>query len=196
MGSVKRYLGILFSCFLILGSNFTAFAATQYQDVITQTEAGAEETRLGNYSNKKVVEFQPQARAGLAKKDVIVISNVSKPTRYNLFQPISNYVAAPGTVSVSRGVSTTISASVTGGVTVDAEILKANVASTLGGSVTFTTTQTISYPVSSGYKGRIVLRYSQDRYTYTVTKNSKSYNCSGYTAAYDEYYALQQISLR
>ena len=189
MGSVKRYLGLFLSCFLILGTNLTAFAATQYQDVITQTEAGAEETRLGNFSNKKVVEFQPQAIAGLAKKDVIVISNVSKPTR-------SNYVAAPGTVSVSRGVSTTISASVTGGVTVDAEILKANVASTLGGSVTFTTTQTISYPVSSGYKGRIVLRYSQDRYTYTVTKNSKSYNCSGYTAAYDEYYALQQISLR
>ena len=196
MESVKRYLGIFLSCFLILGSNMTAFAATQYQDVITQTEAGAEETRLGNFSTKKVADFQPQAKVGLAKKDVIVISNVSKPTKYNLFKPISNYVAAPGTVSVSRGVSTTISASVTGGVTVDAEILKANVASTLGGSVTFTTTQTISYPVTSGYKGRIVLRYSQDRYTYTVTKNSKSYNCAGYTAAYDEYYALQQISLR
>ncbi|WP_099467094.1 hypothetical protein [Konateibacter massiliensis] len=125
----------------------------------------------------------------------IVISDVSKPTRYNLFTPVSEYVAAPGTVSVAKGVSTTISASVTGGVTVDAEILKTNVASTLGSSVTVTTTQTISYQISSEYKGRVVLRYSQDLYTYTVTKNGKSYNCSGYTAAYDEYYALEQIPL-
>ena len=194
MKSMKKCLGIVLSCCLILGSNMPTFAATQYQDVITQTEKGAEETRLGNFSAKKVIE--PQMRNMLDKKEVIVITDVSKPTRYNLFKPVSNYVAAPGTVSVSKGVDTTISASVTGGVAVSAEVLQANVESTLGASVTFTTTQTISFPVSSGYKGRIVLRYSQDRYTYTVTKNNKSYKCAGYTAAYDEYYALQQISLR
>jgi hypothetical protein len=191
---MKKCLGIFLTCCLILGSNITTNASSQYKDVITKTENGAEETKLGNFSTKKI--YEPQRKNLMAKKEVVVISNVSKPIRYNLFTPVSNYVAAPGTVSVSKGVDTTISASVTGGVTVDAEVLQANIESTIGASVTFTTSQTISFPVSSGYKGRVVLRYSQDYYTYTVTKNSKSYKCSAYTAAYDEYYALQQISLK
>lgn len=126
---------------------------------------------------------------------LIDISNVSKPIKYNLFEPVSDYVAYPLSVSVTKGQETTITASITSGVEVDIQVLKSKINATIGNSVTFFASQTFSGAPSAGYKGRIVLRYTQDYYTYTVTVNNTSYKCSAFTGAYDGYYALQQISL-
>ncbi|MFA9377511.1 MAG: hypothetical protein ACERKZ_12245 [Lachnotalea sp.] len=128
-------------------------------------------------------------------KSSVIISNVSKPIKYTFITSISDYVAAPGTISVTGGTSTTVSSSISGGVKVGLDLLQSNVASTLGASTTFTTTQTITYTVPSRHKGRIVLKYSQDYYTFKETKRGKEYNCSGYTAAYNGYYTLQKILL-
>lgn len=189
---MKRLFCILLIGCMILSTSIQTFAASQYQDVITQREDEAEEIVLDNYSTKEY--FNPADNVP-ATRALVVISNISRPVRYNLFTPVSNYVASPGTVSVSRGHQTTVNAQVTGGGGVSLEVLQAQISASLGVAVTFTTTQTISYQVSQGYKGRIVLRYSQDYYTYTVTMNGRGYNGSAYTAAYDEYYALQQVSL-
>lgn len=128
-------------------------------------------------------------------KSSVIISNVSKPIKYTYITAISDFVAAPGTISISGGTSRTVSSSISGGVHVGLDVLQANVSSTLGASTTFTTTQTISYTVPSRHKGRIVLKYSQDYYTFKETIKGKEYDCSGYTAAYNGYYMLQKISL-
>lgn len=128
-------------------------------------------------------------------KSSVIISNVSKPIKYTFITPISNYVAAPGTISVSGGTSKTISSSISGGVNVGLDILQTNISSTLGANTTFTTTQTISFTVPSRHKGRIVLKYSQDYYTFKETIRGKEYDCSGYTAAYGGYYMLQKLLL-
>jgi hypothetical protein len=82
----------------------------------------------------------------------------------SFFNPLTIYQTYPSTISLSRGVTTTINASVTGGGGVDIKFLKANVSATIGGSISFTSTQTITYPTVKDTKGRIILRYSQDYY--------------------------------
>ncbi|WP_167348538.1 hypothetical protein [Paenibacillus etheri] len=73
--------------------------------------------------------------------------------------------------------------------------MKTNISAAVGTSAAFTTTQTISYPTTKGYRGRIVLRYSQDQYTYDITTSGVKYPGSAFTQAYDQYYALQQVAL-
>ncbi|WP_340010131.1 hypothetical protein MHI32_15320 [Paenibacillus sp. FSL H7-0690] len=172
------------------------------QDTITVNEPGAIETYIGDYSTKRsftpeletITPNEPDATNYLARA-TYTLSNVSKPISYNLFKPVSDYVAYPGTVSVSKGVTTTVTASVTGGGGVDVAFLKTNISGTIGSSAAFTTTQTISYPTTKGYKGRIILRYYQEQYTYDVTKLGVKYAGSAFTEAHDQYYALQQVAL-
>ncbi len=128
-------------------------------------------------------------------KSSVIISNVSKPIKYTYITAITDFVASPGTISISGGTSRTVSSSIAGGVHVGLDILQSNISSTFGASTTFTTTQTISYTVPSRYKGRILLKYSQDYYTFKESMEGKEYDCSGYTAAYSGYYMLQKISL-
>ena len=128
-------------------------------------------------------------------KSSVIISNVSQPIKYTYIIAISDYVAAPGTISISGGTSKTVTSSISGGVNVGLDILQTNISKTFGASTTFTTTQTISFTVPSRHKGRIVLKYSQDYYTFKETIHGKEYNCSGYTAAYNGYYMLQRILL-
>ncbi|MFF2908467.1 hypothetical protein [Paenibacillus sp. NPDC057934] len=199
---VKKVLSVVLACSFCFGLSSTAFATSEYQDTITVNEEGAVETYIGNYATKDTVTPEQDTTtankldsANISPTATYTISNISQPSRYNLFSPVSDYIAYPGTVSVSKGKSTTITSSVTGGGGVDIKFLKANVSKTVGDSVTFTTTQTISYPASSGTKGRIILRYSQDQYTYTITKLGIAYPGSAFTAAYDQYYALQSVSL-
>lgn len=200
----RKILSAFLLCSFCFGlSTATTFAASEYpenQDTITMNEAGAIETYIGNFATEHT--FTPEQDTITVNKEGSInglaaeptISNVQK-TKMNLFQPVSDYVAYPGTVSVSKGKETTISASVTGGGEVDLKFLKLNLSSTVGDSVTFTTSQTISYPVSKGMRGRIILRYSQDYYTYKITKSGKDYPGSATTKAYDQYYALQEVSL-
>ncbi|BFH60095.1 hypothetical protein [Paenibacillus azoreducens] len=201
----RKILSAFLLCSFCFGlSTATTFAASEYpenQDTITMNEAGAIETYIGNFATEQT--FTPEqdtttvnqedSNNGLKAAEP-TISDIKK-TKMNLFETVSDYVAYPGTVSVSKGVSTTISASVTGGGGVDIKFLKLNLSKTVGDSVTFTTTQTTSYPVSKGMRGRIILRYSQDYYTYKITKSGKDYTGSATTQAYDQYYALQEVSL-
>lgn len=198
-----KFLTAVLACSFCFGLSSTAFAAS-YEDTFTanENEPGAVETYLGNYSTRDVVTSeQDQAFANKFSEDNISakatysISNVSKPMKSSFFKPLTPYFAYPGTISLAQGVITNISASVTGGGGVDIKFLKANVSGTIGGSVSFTTTQTISYPAAKDTRGRIILRYSQDYYTYTITKAGIKYPGNGYTQAYDEYYALQSIPL-
>lgn len=202
----RRILSAFLLCSFCLGlSTTTTFAASDYpenQDTITVSEPGAIETYIGNFTTEHT--FTPKQDTITANKEDSInaqraaddptISNIKKFT-YNLFKEVSDYVAYPGNVSVTKGVSTTISSSITGGGGVDIKFLKLNLSRTVGDTATFTTSQTISYPISKGMKGRIVLRYSQDYYTYTITKSKKDYPGSATTKAYDEYYALQEVSL-
>ncbi|MBP2110659.1 hypothetical protein [Paenibacillus silagei] len=199
----KKVLSVFMACSLCFGLSSTALASSEFKETITINEDGAVETFIGNYATKSintsdientltndfsVDKISPQATYS--------ISNISQPSRWNLFSPVSSYVAYPLSVSAAQGITTTVNASVTGGGGVDIKFLKANIAATIGASVAFTTTQTISYPNSTpGTKGRIVLRYSQNQYTYTITKLGVKYPGSAFTQAYDEYYALQTVSL-
>lgn len=199
--TVKKVLSVFLACSFCFGLSSTAFAGSEYQDTITVNEEGAVETYIGDYTTKDNVSTEQDIATenkldtnNFSEKATYSISNINQ-TRWNLFTPVSDYVAYPGTVSVSKGESTTVSASVTGGGGVDIKFLKTNLSKTVGDSVTFTTTQTISYPASKGTKGRIILRYSQDQYTYTITKLGTKYPGSAFTAAYDQYYALQSVSL-
>ncbi|XBX04744.1 hypothetical protein QMP26_30475 [Enterocloster clostridioformis] len=190
---MKKLLALMLSCVMIIASGTTAFAATNYQDVITMTEPGAEESRIDAPISKHM--FTPESNNAASPRATIVISNVSDPVRYNLFSALTTYSAGPSNITYSKGRSVTISASVTGGGGISVDILQAQIEGTIGASVTFTASEEVSYEVPAGYKGRIVLRYSQDRYTYKVTKDGKTYDGAAYTAAYDEYYARQLISL-
>lgn len=183
----------MLSCTMIIALGTTAFASTNYQDVITMTELGAEETRINAPISKQM--FTPEGNNAASPRATVVITNVSKPVRYNLFTELTTYAAGPSTLTYSKGRSVTIGASVTGGGGVSVEILQAKIEGTIGASVTITANETVYYEVPGGYKGRIVLRYSQNRYTYKVTKDGKTYDGAAYTAAYDEYYARQLISL-
>jgi hypothetical protein len=196
-----KFLTAVLACSFCFGLSSTAFAASN-EDTFTENEPGAVETYLGNYSTRDVVTSeQDQAIANefsednISAKATYSISNVSKPMKSSFFNPLTIYQTYPSTISLSRGVTTTINASVTGGGGVDIKFLKANVSATIGGSISFTSTQTITYPTVKDTKGRIILRYSQDYYTYTITKAGIKYPGSGYTQAYDEYYALQSLPL-
>lgn len=201
----RRFLSALLIFSFCLGSSVTTtFATSEYpenKDTITVHEPGAIETYIGNFATESIPS--PKQNTFTVNKEGSIntliaaeptISKINK-VRFNLFEPVSDYVAYPGTVSVSKGLSTTISSSVTGGGGVDIKFLKLNLSSTVGDSATFTTSQTISYPISKGMRGRIILRYSQDYYTYTITISKKDYPGSANAKAYDQYYALQEVSL-
>lgn len=199
---VKKVLSVVLACSFCFGVSSTAFAASEYQDTITVNEEGAVEKYIGNYATKDNVTPEQDITnenkidtTNISPYATYTISNISAPSSWSLFTPVSSYVAYPGTVSVTKGESTTITSSVTGGGGVDIKFLKANVAKTVGDSVTFTTSQTISYPAAPATKGRIILRYKQEQYTYTITKLGKKYPGSAFTAATDQYYALQSVGL-
>lgn len=190
---MKKLLALVLSCAMVIASGTTAFAAKNYQDVITMTEPGAEESKIDAPISKQIVTSQNGNNS--IPRSTVVITNVSDPVRYNLFKPLTTYAAAPATIRYEKGRSVTISASVTGGGGVGIDILQAHIEGSIGKSVTYTASEDVTYDIPSGYKGRVVLRYSQDRYTYKVTKDGETYNGAAYTGAYDEYYARQLISL-
>ncbi|WP_238652856.1 hypothetical protein [Paenibacillus piscarius] len=199
----KKFLSVFMTCSLCFGVSSTALASSEYSDTITINEEGAVETYIGNYATKSILTSEHDNTTTnelnldkIYPQATYTISNISQPSRWNFFTPVSSFVAYPLAVSAAQGITTTVNASVTGGGGVDIKFLKANIAATIGVSVAFTTTQTISYPNSTpGTKGRIVLRYSQDQYSYTITKLGVKYPGTAFTQAYDEYYALQTMSL-
>lgn len=200
---MKKKLLAIISCVLLISSFYTTVFANEAEtqrevivsdDTVTEVVKGAEEIILDD-PVQSTMDTPLTVPASILPRATVTITDVSSPVHYNLFQKISNYVAAPGTVTVTVGKQTTVSASVSTGIAVSAEILQAKVDSTLGKSATFVASQSISYKVPSGYKGCIVLRYTQDRYTFKIHSGGKVYNGSGYTKAYNEYYALQVISL-
>ncbi|WP_150266129.1 hypothetical protein [Paenibacillus tepidiphilus] len=199
--AVRKILPVFLACSFCFGLSSTAFASFEDQDTITVNEEGAVETYIGNYTTKQNITSEQEIttpnqlnKADFSPYASYTISNIRKST-WNLFTPVGPYVAYPGTVSVSKGESSTVTASVTGGGGVDIKFLKTNLSKTVGDSVTITATETITYSAAPGTRGRIVLRYSQDEYTYTINKLGINYPGSAFTAAYDEYYALQSVSL-
>lgn len=192
MKEVKRILAIALSALMILSPS-TAFAATTAQKDITITEPNAREANLNIRSSRQL--YTPKSYDEPTSRSTIIISNASDPVHYNLFKGVSSWFGGPATIKYRKGKTVTIKASITGGGGVSAKLLQAQIDATIGASATFTTEEEGDFIVPSGYKGRVVIRYTQDRYTYTVTKNGRSYNGAAYTAAYNQYYRLQLISV-
>lgn len=92
------------------------------------------------------------------------IENVLK-YKVNDFKPLTNYSTA-GTVSYSMGESFELSASISTSVGVTAEVVSAELGSSVTGSRQITASQSYTYDIPSGYKGRIIYRYSYDMYLF------------------------------
>ena len=83
----------------------------------------------------------------------------------NDFYPVTSYSTA-SSVSYSMGSSFSISASISTSVGVTEDIVTTTLGGSVTGSSTITADQTYTFNIPSGYKGRIVYRYSYDYYTF------------------------------
>lgn len=103
------------------------------------------------------------------------ICNISRPSQFNLFDPLSEFVENRyyksssdwPSVTVSRGTSTTVGVSVNTSVGVNADVVSAGLGMTVSGSTTLSTSQAYSYKVGYGQRGRVIMRYSRNYYTFT-----------------------------
>ncbi|AEE95893.1 hypothetical protein [Mahella australiensis] len=128
------------------------------------------------------------------------IRNISKQI-FNLFYPLTNYATGYCNLTYSRSVAFTVDANISTSVGVSADIVQASIGSNVGVSNTVTASESVSYEIPSGYKGRIVIRYSQNYYTFTCVKRNRVTGSettgpgSATTGAYDPYYARQLIAI-
>lgn len=178
-------------------------SAETVNNVVIDTVDGAVET-ISDVEPIVTIQSKPLLKSTLSSKSSLYnyyISNVNKII-YNLFEPLTTYVTGGNGASISytKGRSVSFSAEYSLGCSVDLYLVQAETSSTLGKSSTVEASETVTYSVPSGYKGRIVLRYYRDYYTFKVTEvyngnYQGTYDGSGKTAVYDSYYTLQCISI-
>ncbi len=124
----------------------------------------------------------------------------------NDYYPVTDWYVGSATIAYQQGQSFTISGSVntTCGVSASTAVaqVKADTGVTIGASTTVTCSTTYTRTISSGYKGRIIYRYTYDYATFTCVKDYDNPNYrdeygegDGKSAAYDGYFTLQQVSL-
>jgi hypothetical protein len=128
----------------------------------------------------------------------------TKKALFNLFHPLTPYVAArdrDAEVTYSAGQSHTISSSISTSVGVEASVVSASIGAEVTGSVTYSASTTVKYPVKQGEAGRIILRYSQDYYTFTcitrwtLTGNEDTGSGNAYSKPFNAMYDYQWYKL-
>ena len=92
-----------------------------------------------------------------------------------------------------------VSGSVSGDVDVPVAKLSAELGASVGGSTTFTASESIQYNIPSRYKGRVIMRYYQDIFHFNWEKKLlgitvSSGSGSAWSNGRDPYYARQLIS--
>lgn len=171
---------------------------------IYEIKSSQEDEFLGqnnNQAKERVNDEITKDSRNLSKAKGYTISSVNTYT-LNDYSPLTEYVVNRvsssnlPTVSCSKSAGVTVGASLSSTVGVSAEIVNASVGYSVTGSVTMTAGQTYTFPIPYGYKGRIVMRFSQKKSTFNVMNGSKkvgSGSCSG--RPYNSYVDLQRVSL-
>ena len=220
---MKKKLALMFCSLILTSSLFSnvALASTEEPDLMNLPSEIIEtpldgEIKMFYYNdpsndktpidNEKFTDIQTRSNTNVfnARSNTTVGIKDVRKTTFNDFYPLTQYARGKCNLTYSTSTSFTVSASYSLGCSVDLEFIKVNYNSTLGDSTTINASESVSYEIPSGYQGRIVIRYYQDRYDFTcyktVTYGSQSYTttkegCYAYTAAYGAYYARQLISL-
>lgn len=199
----KKGLCILLALSLLAIPTSIASASTdeEYSENIYTQEQEGESEVISDVEPILRVE-QPQSSTNSSRAISKYTYRIDKKSKmqYNLFEPLTTFCAGKCTIAYEKGSVVTKSAEFTLGCTVDLTFVQAEVSDTFGVSSSVEASETVTYDVSSGYKGRIVLRYSQDYHTFNILKilggaTVGTYASSGYTSMYNTYYALQSISL-
>ncbi|MBP3816679.1 MAG: hypothetical protein J6H31_15650 [Butyrivibrio sp.] len=208
MKSIKKIGILLFGIILATNVSLTALAAdtsgAEEIGKIYEIRPSQEGEFLGQKGNRAKVQVNNEI-----KKDS---RNVTKAKGYTIkvtntytlndYSPLTEYVANRvsktnlPTVSCNQSAGITVGASVTSTVGVSAEVVNASVGYTVTGSVTMTAGQSYTFPVPYGYKGRIVMRFSQQTSSFDVMDGNKkvgSGSCKGRPK--DSYVDLQRVSL-
>lgn len=126
------------------------------------------------------------------------VTNINK-VKYSSYEQLTNYAEGPGNLTYSAGNSFTVS----GGMSVEGGFsyyVTLAIGFNASHSYEVSASETYSRDIPSGYKGAIVMRYSQDRVTFNQVKrylNTIVSSTPGYvwSPPYELYYSLSLISL-
>lgn len=206
---MKKIISILMACAMLLSLSVTALAAElpegvskdDYSFYYHDCEEGIIETPL---EGEITVEHHPVIDTAASARGIYTYT-VTQTSRglFNGFYPITNWALGPGVLTYTAEVGTTVSfevfGSISAGVGVPAATLSAELGASVGGSTTFTASESIQYEIPSGYKGRVVMRYYQDIFNFDWEKKFLGITLgsgSGYawSDGRDPYYARQLMS--
>ena len=206
---MKKVLSILLATIMLLSMSVTAFAAelpesvsgNGYSFYYRDCEDGIIETPL---EGEITVEHHPAGETAASARGLYSYP-VTQTSRglYDGYYPITNWALGPGTLTYTAEVGTTVSFEVSGTISAEVEVpaatLSAELGASVGGSTTFTASESIEYDIPSGYKGRVVMRYYQDIFNFDWEKKLLGITISsgsGYawSDGRDPYYARQLIS--
>ena len=206
---MKKVLSILLATIMLLSMSVTAFAAelpervsgNGYSFYYRDCEDGIIETPL---EGEITVEHHPAVDTAASARGLYSYT-VTQTSRglYDGYYPITNWALGPGTLTYTAEVGTTVSFEVSGTISAEVEVpaatLSAELGASVGGSTTFTASESIEYDIPSGYKGRVVMRYYQDIFNFDWEKKLLGITISsgsGYawSDGRDPYYARQLIS--
>ncbi|MCD8022059.1 MAG: hypothetical protein LUF30_03465 [Lachnospiraceae bacterium] len=209
--NTKRYFFAMAA--LVCMRTFLAFhragAAVDYDFYIYNVEEGVTETPMEG--NATIVDEAAPERSDDSEvpAGILYSYNITKTSTgvLNDYFAVTNWIVAytetstlTYTASVSNAVSSTITSSVTAGVDVPVATLERELGVSIGVSTTITASESVSYVLPAGYKGRIVMRYYRDITNFTWVKLKSGNTVSSgsgsvYGKARDPYYARQLISL-
>lgn len=205
---MKKVLSVFLTVVMLLSMSVTAFAVEAsdsafkngYSFYYHDCDAGIVETPL---EGEIKVEHHPAVDDTATRGLYTYTVTKTSTGLFNGFYPITNWALGPGVITYTATVGNTVSFEVNGSVSAGVEVpfatLGAELGASVGGSTTFTASESVQYDIPSGYKARIVMRYYQDIFNFDWEKKLfgilvSSGSGTAWSDGRDPYYARQLIS--